>query len=565
MIVCNAKYRVSCLAALLFVAHLPTAAAQEAGAVIFARGAVSAERQPPEVLAKGDAVNVSDTVVTGDTSRAQLLMIDGAKIALRPNSRLAIAEYASTAPVSSAPAVTSTEDSAVLDLVKGGFRTITGAIGKDDEADYEVRTAVGVLGIRGTDYSAVFCRGDCDWVPGVTPGAPIPDGLYLGVNDGAIVFRTATRSIELTTGEYAFIPLDEPEPQRLDAPPAVLLDDNDLRFDPSKDPAASNRPNDDGSNNDGSDMTGFNSAIGTRRAPTSVSMQGESTEPDDDGSSAEPPRQPTIATDPDGSLIDITPGTQPDPAGNRNMSFSTGPLGAADSTWAATFDNEPSQFSLDFDNNVTGFAGPYPVQRQIPGISDFDINTASNIDTGFDSMTVLRWGRWSGGSAEITLSDGSTVTQDLTNQSLHWVSGPENGTPTMPITGSASYTLVGATSPTDNLGNVGTLGSASFDADFTNLRVDSTLNIDINGSNWLATGVGNIGSAAGLPAHLFQGLYGAVVIDGVSGGTGIFSGFFSQPGMVSDPSYPGGVGLTFSLQDGQGTTSISGAAVFGNP
>jgi hypothetical protein len=55
------------------------------------------------------------------------------------------------------------------------------------------------------------------------------------------------------------------------------------------------------------------------------------------------------------------------------------------------------------------------------------------------------------------------------------------------------------------------------------------------------------------------------VIDGVSGGTGIFSGFFSQPGMTSDPSYPGGVGLTFSLQDGQGTTSISGAAVFGNP
>jgi hypothetical protein len=134
----------------------------------------------------------------------------------------------------------------------------------------------------------------------------------------------------------------------------------------------------------------------------------------------------------------------------------------------------------------------------------------------------------------------------------------------MPVTGSATYTLLGGTSPTDTLGNTGVLGSATFFADFTNMRVDSTLAIDIAGSSWTASGQGNIGAAAQLPAHLFGGFYN-VVVDGVTGGAGTFTGFFSEPGPTSDPGFPGGVGLSYSLQDAQGVTTVSGAAAFGNP
>ena len=239
--------------------------------------------------------------------------------------------------------------------------------------------------------------------------------------------------------------------------------------------------------------------------------------------------------------------------------------GAPNSVWAATMDNQPGEFRLDAGNNLTGFSGLYPVSSQIPPIADFDINTSANVDTGFDSMTVMRWGRWSGGAAGIALSDGTSADQDLGNQSLHWISGPEGAPPTMPVTGIATYALIGSTSPTDDQGNVGILGSASFVADFTNLSVDSNLQIDINGSIWLASGVGNLGTAAGLPAHLFEGLYGTVVVDGIRGGAGIFSGFFSGPGATSNPLFPAAVGLTFSLQDPQGASSVSGAAVFGNP
>ena len=50
-----------------------------------------------------------------------------------------------------------------------------------------------------------------------------------------------------------------------------------------------------------------------------------------------------------------------------------------------------------------------------------------------------------------------------------------------------------------------------------------------------------------------------------NGKSGVFSGFFSEPGNTSDPNIPGGVGLTYSIQDAQGTTTVSGAAAFGNP
>ena len=140
------------------LAFASPANAQDAGLVSFATGDVSAERQPAVALAKGDAVRASDAVVTGSASRAQLLMNDGARIAIRPDSRIVIDEYVYAAATSGGAAVIRSSDSSVISLVKGGFRTISGAIGKENPANYEVRTAVGVLGIRGTNFARVALR-----------------------------------------------------------------------------------------------------------------------------------------------------------------------------------------------------------------------------------------------------------------------------------------------------------------------------------------------------------------------------------------------------------------------
>jgi len=523
--------------------------AAEAGSVLFAAGDVTALRQPPVPLAKGDAVLDDDTVATGEASRAQILLTDGTKIALRPLTRLRIDEYAfAGATDSSGRVVTTSGDRSVATLLKGGFRTITGAIGKDDESAYEVRTPVGVLGIRGTDYAAVLCTGDCDWAPGVDPAAPIEDGLYLGVTVGAIFFRNDIADIDLQAGQYAFIPLVDPTPVRLDAPPPVLLDANDLI-------AAEPAPAD-------GVRTGFDAALGTRRMPEAPG----SAAPDGEGrpGGAEAPEQPVIAIDPDGRPIDITPGETPRPTGNRTIGYATGPLGGADAVWSGTLDNGAGEYVQNGNYELLGFTGTYPGAAG-PTTAGLGIDRAGNVESGFDAVTVLRWGRWSGGSASADPGTGLVDAIDLGNQSLHWISGPEFATPpVLPITGTAGYSLVGATSPTDNFGNTGALLDASFFADFTNMTVDSTLSVDINATSWLATGTGSIGAQAGLPAHLFSGNY-SVIVGGSNTGTGVFSGFFSAPGNTSDPSFPGGAGLTFSLQDMSGTTSVSGAVAFGNP
>lgn len=519
--------------------------ADDAGSVLFSKGTVTAQRDTVIALAKGDGVQSSDTIATGDASRAQLLMIDGAKIAIRPNSAIRIDEYSYAA--AAATIVEGTNDKSAISLVKGGFRAITGAIGEENPSNYEVRTPVGVLGIRGTNFAVLLCGGDCNWAPNVNPGEPIEDGLYIGVTGGAIVFRAQGGDIVVRAGEYAFIPIGARPPERLDAPPPVLIDDNDLRFDA-----------------DGSAMqSGFDSKLGTRRSPDASAPKADDSSPDG-SSNPEAPKQPVIGIDADGTPIDITPGAPP-PGNGRSIGYATGPMGAGGVLFSGTQFNDLALLQLDSGNNVTGFTGPYP-GRALDEPATWSIGTSANTDTGFDTLTVLRWGRWSGGIANgVLLSDGSDVSISLANQSLHWISGPDAAPPVMPITGSANYSLVGATSPTDNLGNTGVLGSATFFADFTNLVVDSTLVIDIGGATWSAAGSGTFGEDPNLPPYLFSGIYGAVVINGVSGGNGEFAGFFSAPGASSDPAFPGGAGLTYSLQDAQSGITVSGAAAFGNP
>ncbi len=517
--------------------------AQDAGSVTFATGEVTAERQPAAALVKGDTVFASDAIITGPASRAQLRMSDGAKIAIRPDSRIVIDEYVYAAAAAGS-AVSTTQDSSVISLVKGGFRSITGAIGKDNPQNVEVRTAVGVLGIRGTNFAVLLC-GSCDAAPGVAPGTTVPQGLYIMVTDGVVVFRNEVDELELTAGEFAFIPFSTRQPTRVDSTPPVFIDDSDFRFEA-----------------DDQARTGFDSKLGLRREvdPNAPSPGSDTAGPEskDDGSSAAP-AQPVIGIDEAGNPVDLTPGAPPDQR-NRSITYSTGPLGAANAIFSGVLDNSSTQVQLDRSGNPTGFDNLYPLTNSTD-IASFQIGGSGSVDTGFDALTVMRWGRWAGGSTTIILSDGSNANQDLNNQSLHWVASADWTTPVIiPVTGVADYSLLGATSPTDNLGNTGTVRNANFTADFTNMRVTSSLMLDVNGSTWTADGTGNLGTSA-----LFQGNYGAVSIDGIGGGNGVFSGFFAEPGPSSDPTFPGGVGLTYSLQDMTGSVSVSGAAAFGNP
>ncbi|HSH43992.1 MAG TPA: FecR family protein, partial [Arenicellales bacterium] len=102
-------------------------------------------------LGKQDAVNVGETVRTGAGGYVVIEFVDGARATVRPNSELQIDRYA----------YGTGDDGALMSLVKGGLRAITGSIAHDRPESYKVRTNVATLGVRGTEFALRICEQDC--------------------------------------------------------------------------------------------------------------------------------------------------------------------------------------------------------------------------------------------------------------------------------------------------------------------------------------------------------------------------------------------------------------------
>ena len=135
----------------------PAAAAPEpVGEAGFVRGAVTAGPEGGETrfLARGEPLFEGDVVTTGPESIAILLLADGARLTLRPDSIFALDAYDRHRE----------RPSAWLRLLKGGIRAASGLFAKENpESGFTLETPTAVCGIRGTDFDARICEGgDCD-------------------------------------------------------------------------------------------------------------------------------------------------------------------------------------------------------------------------------------------------------------------------------------------------------------------------------------------------------------------------------------------------------------------
>ncbi|MGR9099819.1 MAG: hypothetical protein ACU826_04555, partial [Gammaproteobacteria bacterium] len=74
--------------------------------------------------------------------------IDGALISLHPETAFFIDEYVFRPNEGG--------NRAVMKLISGGLRTLTGAIGKTDHNEYRLSTPLQTIGIRGTDYEILI-------------------------------------------------------------------------------------------------------------------------------------------------------------------------------------------------------------------------------------------------------------------------------------------------------------------------------------------------------------------------------------------------------------------------
>jgi hypothetical protein len=504
-----------------------------AGKVLFVAGPVTLERGGSRPAQAGDALETGDIVATGERARAQLLMGDGARIALRAGTRFRIDEFALPSNVQRPGAVTAVAASgrSVATLLKGGFRTSTGAIGKSDPTAYEVRTPVGTLGIRGTDYTAVFCRDDCADAPGLPPGQPIPAGLYLAVDDGRIAFTGRGLSFELAAPGFAFVPLEEARYEELRDPPAFLRGDGQGPLDLA---GAAGRVKPDGG--------GSFAEINNRRAPS----EGSSATPDASGSAGEADAGtgsktiPIDATTPLGRPADLTIPTPPPPV--RNSIAAAVPPASNQAGLVAT----RIALASDMTTNAAGDLIRFPAATSGGALATYAIGTANVANAGSNAASGIRWARWTSGTATATTAAGTT-NLDLALASLHMIFAPAYEVlPVLPVSGTASFVPAGGTNPTDTRGNVGTLGGAFLSADFTNRTVTATVTADIAGLNWFASGSGPI--AAGSP--LFGGSFGTVLVNGIVPGAGGFGGFFTAP--TNNPAQLTGAGVSYTLNESLG-------------
>src|SRR4029450_4840620 len=144
-----------------------------------------------------------------------------------------------------------------------------------------------------------------------------------------------------------------------------------------------------------------------------------------------------------------------------DVAYAAGGLSIPDLAGGAAT-NSRADLGTDSSRNLVRFNAPVPGAPK----STFALGISTNVDTGFDAATGIRWGRWTGGAIDVTMPPGSSRSHDMSSESLHWITGNEFGAPpTLPQTGTATYTLVGNTRPTDTSGHEGVLGAASFNAD----------------------------------------------------------------------------------------------------
>ncbi len=165
-----------------------SASAQQAGVTEFTHGEVTATRgsEPARSLIKGSEIFTKDNIVTGEKSRAQLRFTDGGLVSLMPSTNFSVEQYQLGA------AKDGSDGSLVFSLLSGGLRTVTGAIGKKDHDDYALKTPVGTLGIRGTEFTAILGSNST---------------LLVHVGRGKVVLSNEFGSLEVNQGQNAVMSL----------------------------------------------------------------------------------------------------------------------------------------------------------------------------------------------------------------------------------------------------------------------------------------------------------------------------------------------------------------------
>lgn len=182
------------LAAMMLLGSSGSVYAAIAGRVQFVHGKVQLTTAAgvTHAIKKGEAVNEGDTLLSSPSASAQIRMEDGGMVAMRPDTRLKIDRFSFDGEQDG------TERS-FFSLFKGGFRAITGKIGKKNKSNYRIITPATTIGIRGTDHETFV----------VTPGSSMATttavGTYNKVNLGETSMTTQKGTLSVLPNQMGFV------------------------------------------------------------------------------------------------------------------------------------------------------------------------------------------------------------------------------------------------------------------------------------------------------------------------------------------------------------------------
>lgn len=440
--------RVNLFRVLLFAALLEAGAAQAqgqaVGRVLLAAGDVFAVRNgQPVRLQYNSPVEFKDVLRTGPSSSLQVRFVDEGLVSLRENSEFAIEEYrfAQAKP---------DEERAFFRLIKGGFRSVTGLIGRARHASYRVQTQTATIGIRGTDYAARLClAGEC--------GANVKDGLYgtvLGMSSGTnqitVQNEGTPQPVVFGIGQNFFVPDAKSAPQQLLQPPTFVS----FRPQGKAQAAQQGGQGSGGEQASGSSGTSADSRAQAPGGPATSPILLASDTPftvtstlTSSGSSA---LLPGVDTGVFGYWV--SPGIHSEPEGGAalvNQSvLQLGTSGIPSGFTIPAGCSGPNSGSCD---GITASLGA-PVQ-------------ASGAHPNNSTQTIF-WGRWDTG----TINDGGQVFNLGATNQAHLMYGPLTPAEVMAAkTGTLVITNnVLGTTPTNNLGETGSFSPLSIQVDFSN-------------------------------------------------------------------------------------------------
>ncbi|HXM81199.1 MAG TPA: FecR family protein [Burkholderiales bacterium] len=150
-----------------------------------------------------------ESIVTGSGALAQLRMSDGALMSVRGETEIKLDRF-------SYAGENDRNASFFMSVLKGGLRTITGVIGRQNRDRYRITTATITLGVRGTDFEIVH-------VPQAI-SREVPAGTYNRVYEGVTSIQNrAGVALLVSRDQTVFAALQGTTPPVLVAPPAAIF------------------------------------------------------------------------------------------------------------------------------------------------------------------------------------------------------------------------------------------------------------------------------------------------------------------------------------------------------